>query len=46
MVAAARADGELTNVVYVQPANRVCVDVEFFGLIRRQLIVGVGERNI
>ena len=46
MIAAARADGESTHVVCVQLANGVCVDVEFFGLLGRQLIVGVGERII
>ena len=46
MVAAARADGESTHVVFVQPANRVYVDVDFFGLLGRQLVVCVGESDI
>ena len=44
MITAARVDGEATQVVRVQLANRVCVDVKFLGLLGRQLIVDVGER--
>ena len=43
MIAAARADGQANHVVRIQLANRVCVDVEFLGLVGRQLTVGVGE---
>ena len=46
IIAAARADREATHVVRVQLDNRVCVDVELFGLLGSQLIVGVGKRVI